>query len=408
VPGFSAGWIAGHTFDNFPGDPYLSPRPESVEIWKSLINAPEGKIKVGIRWAGNPKFEHQQFRRFPENFITNLAKYPELQIYSLQRDHNTIQLPEGITDLQYFLLSWEDTMAAIANLDIVITSCTSIAHLSAAMGKETWVIVPILPYHTWTPGSPDANTSPYYKCVRLFRQREAKSWNATFQNLYSALEERFNLQHIDMPSEDKELKRLNLGCGLAKFDGFNNVDVSPIVKPDQVVDLNVTPWPWKDNEYQHIVAKDILEHLGNTGDDFVDIIKEMYRVSENGAIWEIQAPHWRCDTALDDPTHKRVITVAMFDLFNKKKTFERAQSGSTESLLAFEHDVDIEVCDSNFEYTKPFADRIKNGKISQEELTHSLNHLNNVALSTRILVQVHKPGRYDYNEFLKAIDEQTS
>ena len=211
-----------------------------------------------------------------------------------------------------------------------------------------------------------------------------------------------------MPSEDKELKRLNLGCGLAKFDGFNNVDVSPIVKPDQVVDLNVTPWPWKDSEYQHIVAKDILEHLGNNGDDFINIIKEMYRVSENGAIWEIQAPHWRCDTAIDDPTHKRLITVAMFDLFNKKKTFERAQSGSTESLLAFEHDIDIEVCDSNFEYTKPFADRIKNGKISQEELTHSLNHLNNVALSTRILVQVHKPGRYDYNEFLKAIDEQTS
>lgn len=406
VPGFSAGWIAGHTFDDFPGDPYLSPRAESVDIWKSLINAPEGKIKVGIRWAGNPKFEHQQFRRFPENFITNLSKYPELKLYSLQRDHNTIQLPEGVTDLQYFLLSWEDTMAAIANLDIVITSCTSIAHLSAAMGKETWVIVPILPYHTWTPGSPNTNTSPYYKCVRLFRQKEAKAWNGTFQELYSALEQRFNLQHIDMLSEDKELKRLNLGCGLSKFDGFNNVDKTELVKPDQVVDLNNLPWPWQDNEYQHIVAKDILEHLGKDGDDFVEIIKEMYRISENGAIWEIQAPHWRCDTSIDDPTHKRAITVAMFDLFNKKKTFERVQSGSTESLLAFEHDIDIEVCDSNFEFTKPFAERMKNGSITQEELTYSLNHLNNVALSTRILVQVHKPGRYDRTEFLKAIDER--
>lgn len=52
VPGFSAGWIAGHTFDDFPGDPYLSPRMESVEVWKTLIKADEGKIKVGIRWAG--------------------------------------------------------------------------------------------------------------------------------------------------------------------------------------------------------------------------------------------------------------------------------------------------------------------------------------------------------------------
>ena len=406
VPGFSAGWIAGHTFEDFPGDPYLTPRQESVEIWKSLINAPEGKIKVGIRWAGNPKFEHQQFRRFPENFITNLTKYPELQLYSLQRDHNTIQLPEGVNDLQYFMLSWEDTMAAIANLDIVITSCTSIAHLSAAMGKETWVIVPILPYHTWTAGSPESNTSPYYKCVRLFRQQEAKKWNGTFQDLYTALEQRFNLQHVDMPNEDREVKRLNMGCGLKKFDGFVNVDKSKLVNPDEVVDLNVTPWPWKDNEFQHIVAKDVLEHLGETSDDFINIIKEMYRVSENGAIWEIQFPHWNCDVAYDDPTHKRALTIGMFQLFNKNHLLGKAINGDTESLLAFDADVDIEVCDVNFEYTPPFAERIKNKTITQDELNHALNHLNNVALSARVLIQVHKPGRVDDAEIKKVIDDK--
>ena len=396
VPGFSAGWVAGHTFENFPGKPYMTPLQPSVDIWKNLINS--DKVKVGIRWAGNPKFEHQQFRKFPEAFMTNLAKYKELQIYSLQRDHNIIQLPEGVTDLQHFLLSWEDTMACIANLDIVITSCTSIAHIAAAMGKETWVTPPILPYHTWAYGSPENTTSPYYDCVKLFRQEEAGKWNNTFQKLYSALEEKFNLEHVEMPNEDKVLKRLNLGCGLNKFDGYLNVDVSDLVKPDQIVDLNVTPWPWKDNEFGHIVAKDVLEHLGGDANDFVSVIKEMYRISDNGAVWEVQVPHWRCDVALDDPTHKRLITLGTFMLFNQKKIYERTKDNQSDSLIAFEHNIDLEICDVQFEYLPHWEERRKRGEITEEDLNYALNTFNNVALSMRLLVQVNKPGRVSQSE----------
>ena len=61
-----------------------------------------------------------------------------------------------------------------------------------------------------------------------------------------------------------------------------------------------------------------------------------------------------------------------------------------------------------FEYTDPYQQRISAGKITQEELNYSLNHLNNVALSTRILIQVHKPGRIDYTEFKRALDGHKS
>ena len=400
VPGFSAGWVAGHTFDDFPGDPYMTPNDKSVEIWKNLISG--DKVKVGIRWAGNPKFEHQQFRKFSAEFMTNLAKYPELQVYSLQRDHNLVQLPEGVTDLQHFLLSWEDTMACISNLDIVITSCTSIAHIAAAMGKETWVTPPILPYHTWAYGAPENTTSPYYKCVRLFRQEEAGKWNATFQKLYTALEEKFNLEHIDMPNEDKELKRLNLGSGLKKLDGYLNVDVNESGNPDMVYNLNQTPWPWKDNEFGHIVAKDVLEHLGNDGDHFKEIIKEMYRISEGGAVWEVQVPHWRCDVALDDVTHRRLLTMGSFMLFNQRTLLERLRNGHSDSITAFEEEIDLEICDVQFEYLPHWGDRLKKGEISEEELNYALNTFNNVALSMKLLIQVNKPCRHTLAEAKQA------
>lgn len=406
VPGFSAGWLAGHTFKDFPGDPYLSAKPESVEIWKQLINS--DKIKVGIRWAGNPKFEHQQFRKFPETFMTNLAKYKELQIYSFQRDHNTVELPKDIYDLQHLLLSWEDTMAAIANLDIMITSCTSIAHLSAAMGKETWVMVPILPYHTWSVGSPKTDSSPYYKTAKLYRQKDSGKWNTTFQKMYESLEKKFRLEHIDMPNEDKVYKKLNLGCGYMKLDKFVNVDIDENCKPDQIVDLNIKPWPFKDSEFDHIVAKDILEQLGNNKQDLVNTIKEMYRVSENGAVWELQFTHPRSDLVYDNPEIKNKLSIGFFHLMNKKLQIEKIKKNLHTSLVAFTKDIDLEICDVQLDYSDLYIQRLKNNQISPEELQWSILNLNNVINYVKLLVQVHKPGRIDQQEFDNEIKKRTS
>ena len=208
-----------------------------------------------------------------------------------------------------------------------------------------------------------------------------------------------------------ELKVQKLNDGFRnttlKIDGFVNADISPNVKPDQVVDFNQFPWPFKDNEFDHIVAKDILEHLGDTTADFIKVIKEMYRISHNGAIWEVQSPHWRCDIAIDDPDHKRLITMGMFNLFNKRSLLEKLQSeGGSHSAHAFEHDIDIEICDMQFEYTKPWEDRIRKKEVSQDELSYALNHFNNVALSSKFLIQVHKPGRCDYSEYVSMVEEQ--
>ena len=198
IPGFSCSWIFGHTVETIPNEPYLFAKPESVEIWKSIIKTE--KFKVGIRWSGNPKFEHQQFRIFPPEMLVNLSKNNDhIQFYSLQRDTDLRELPEEIQDLNHILISWEDTAAAIENLDLVITSCTSIAHLASAMGKPTWVIVPILPYHIWAYG--DQHSPWYSEQTVVYRQKKFGQWSDTFQQVRDDLLLKFPKKSVESTAE---------------------------------------------------------------------------------------------------------------------------------------------------------------------------------------------------------------
>ena len=192
IPGFSCSWLFGHTVDNFPNQPFITPNKESVEIWKKLLQT-DKKFKVGIRWSGNPKFEHQQFRIFPAELLIDIHKeFPHIQFYSLQRDEDVRELPNEIRDLQHFLISWEDTAACMENLDLVISSCTSVAHLSASMGKPTWVVVPLLPYHVWAYGE---DHSPWYQdTTKVYRQEKFTDWNQPFAKIKQDLANQFPAQ----------------------------------------------------------------------------------------------------------------------------------------------------------------------------------------------------------------------
>jgi len=392
IPGFSAGWVLGNTYDTVYNGPYLTVNPTSSQVWQEFVST--DKIKVGIRWAGNPEFEHQQFRTFPHQFLTELNRYKELQIYSFQRDDNTIELPEDIVDLQYLLPSWEDTLAALSKMDLIITSCTSIAHAAAALGKPTWVIVPLLPYHTWTKGAPESNKSPFYDSVTIYRQKKKGEWGETFDLLYKDLEDHFSLEPRYYEKVNENKKKLNLGCGNHKLPGFINIDISPKCKPDVVQDLMSFPWAFEDNSVEHIVAKDVLEHVGSTPKDFIDVLKEMYRVSKNGAVWEVQFPHHRCDIAYDDPTHVRILTQKTFKMFDRKNCEKNLESNFSDSPLSLEYDIDIEVCDVKHIWVSYWEEKLISGEINSAKLYENLNTLNNVAESVILLIQVHKPVRF--------------
>ena len=116
--------------------------------------------------------------------LISLHEIPGVTLYSLQRDQDLIaNLP--FQDLKDDMQSWEDTASIVAGLDLVITSCTSVAHLSAALGVETWIIVPVLPYYLWAvPG----NKSAWYDSVKLFRQTKYGDWSEPLNAVRYALQ----------------------------------------------------------------------------------------------------------------------------------------------------------------------------------------------------------------------------
>ena len=172
LPSMSAVIPLGYEYEQLRGEPYI-PRPCL------------SKGKIGVRWAGNPRFEHEQHRLFPPELIFDAVAGRDC--ISLQRDDGSEHCPDWMEKVP--LETWIDTAYAIASCDLVISSCTSVAHLSAAMGVETWIVVPILPYYLWAlPGE----TTPYYSSVRLFRQEVYGNWEAPFKKIKESLTHRYD------------------------------------------------------------------------------------------------------------------------------------------------------------------------------------------------------------------------
>lgn len=172
VPAMSAPYVLKMEYADLSGKPYITTNPRKLK----------GKYKVGLRWSGNPQFEHEQHRKFDPQLMLNLANIKGATFYSLQRDTDLFDVP--FTDLRDEMKTWEDTASILAGLDLVITSDTSIAHCSAALGIETWIVVPVLPYYLWAlPG----NTTPWYDSVTLFRQTTYGSWEEPFKHIQEQL-----------------------------------------------------------------------------------------------------------------------------------------------------------------------------------------------------------------------------
>ena len=164
LPSMSAVVPFGYEYEDLKGKPYIERTADPIAG------------RIGVRWSGNPEFEHEQHRFFPADLMFNAVK--GYDCISLQRDKDAELKPGWMK--QAPLDDWQTTRKSISECELVISSCTSVAHLSAAMGVETWIVIPVLSYYLWAlPG----DVTPYYDSVTLFRQQKYGSWEEPFMKI---------------------------------------------------------------------------------------------------------------------------------------------------------------------------------------------------------------------------------
>ncbi len=109
--------------------------------------------------------------------------------------------------------------------------------------------------------------------------------------------------------------KLNLGCGNDIRKGWTNLDMYKHDGVDVVHNLEKYPYPFKDNQFELILADNVLEHL----DDTIGIMKELYRILRPGGKVILKFPYYQHPNAWVDPTHKKCLTVGTFEYFVKKR-----------------------------------------------------------------------------------------
>ena len=181
VAGMSAAVPLGLELADLSGAPYIS-KPVTIKGRKK---------RIGLRWQGNSKFEHEHHKRFPYELMFDAVKDSDYEFISLQRDEGAEATPPWVKQVP--LNTWEDTRAAAASCDLVISSCTSVSHIAAAMGIETWVVTPIMPYFLY---ALDGDKTPYYDSMRLFRQEVFGDWSAPFDQIKARLGEKPLLRSV--------------------------------------------------------------------------------------------------------------------------------------------------------------------------------------------------------------------
>ncbi len=145
--------------------------------------------RVGLVWSGNPDHNNDHNRSIALKTLLPLldveARFVSLQKNVRPGDQVVLGERNDILDAGPELLSFADTAALIAALDLVISVDTSVAHLTGSLGKPVWILLPYLPDWRWLLQRTD---SPWYPTARLFRQTETREWNQVVRQAHEALQ----------------------------------------------------------------------------------------------------------------------------------------------------------------------------------------------------------------------------
>jgi len=174
--------------DNIPAPiPYLSADPEKQQTWRERLG-PKVRPRVGLAWSGNPQHKNDRNRSMSLHMLEPLlhldCEYHALQKEIRAEDCMTLSQFKQIQNHAEELKDFADTARLIAELDLVITVDSAVAHLAGAMGKDVWILLPFHSDHRWLTKRDD---SAWYPTAKLFRQHSIADWMSVIAEILAAL-----------------------------------------------------------------------------------------------------------------------------------------------------------------------------------------------------------------------------
>ena len=179
--------------------PYLYSDNNKKLIWKERLES-DRNLNIGLVWAGGLRknqpetWEVYEKKSIPLSLLEPITRIKNINIYSLQKGYpaegellelNSSDWRHSIINFTSKINDFSDTAAFIDNLDLIISVCTSSAHLSAAMGKKTWILLDY--YSCWRWFDDGRTDSPWYPSVRLFKQPKPNDWESTITEVCEEL-----------------------------------------------------------------------------------------------------------------------------------------------------------------------------------------------------------------------------
>lgn len=177
VPLMSLPAIFDQTLESIPNPgTYIHPPQDKVAAWGQRLA--KSRPTVGLVWAGRPEHANDLNRSIRLEEMAQLFRLDQIQFIGMQKGA-AAQDAEGQSQWLNFenwgdrLESFADTAGLLANLDLVITVDTSVAHLAGAMRRPVWVLIPWIPDWRWMM---TGQQTPWYPTLRLYRQLHTGDW----------------------------------------------------------------------------------------------------------------------------------------------------------------------------------------------------------------------------------------
>ncbi|BFU78735.1 hypothetical protein ALC152_19500 [Arcobacter sp. 15-2] len=177
-------------FSDFPTEPYFKvEKDEEFQLQND-------KIKIGLCWSASATGESYDGKVFDLSHFEPLIKNPKIQIYSLQVGYGSEQIEHNgyendMIDFTDKFSDFSKTASFMKELDLVISSDTSVAHLAGAIGVKTYTLLQKYPDWRWLN---KGDTSYLYPSMKLFRQKQNRIWEAVFQSLFAKMDKEYKLK----------------------------------------------------------------------------------------------------------------------------------------------------------------------------------------------------------------------